>query len=187
MATTEDIISTHKTQMGNGIENLRREFASVRTGRASAVSVERIKVDYYGVSTPIIQLASIKSPDAHLLVIEPWDKSIVKDVEKAILASDLGITPANDGSSIRLPFPPLTEERRKELVKQCRQLAEEAKVAVRNIRRDANSKLERLVKNESLSQDEEYWAEDQMQKLTDQHIQEINEVLRHKEAEVMEV
>ena len=187
MSTTDDIIKAHKVQMDKGIENLRREFASVRTGRASAASVEHIKVDYYGVPTPIIQLASIKSPDAHLLIIEPWDKSIVKAVEKAIMASDLGITPANDGSAIRLPFPPLTEERRKDLVKQCRHLAEEAKVAVRNIRRDANNKLARLVKEESLSQDEEHRAEEQMQKLTDQHVREINETLQRKETEVMEV
>jgi ribosome recycling factor len=187
MSTVDEIINTHREQMDKALHNLKREFSNVRTGRASAASVERINVEYYGVTTPIVQLASIKTPDAHLLVIEPWDKSILKEVEKALLASDLGITPANDGSSIRLPFPPLTEERRKELVKLCRQIAEEAKIAVRAIRRDANSKLERLIKSESLSKDDEHRAEDRMQKLTDEHIQRIDEALKHKETEVMEV
>jgi ribosome recycling factor len=187
MATVDEIISSHKAQMDRTLENLALEFSSVRTGRASATMLERINVDYYGASTPITQLAGIKSPDAHMLIIEPWDKSSLKEIEKAILASDLGITPSNDGHMIRLPFPPLTEERRRELVKQCRQIAEEAKVAVRNIRRDANSRLERLIKEESLSKDDEHRAEEQTQKLTDEHVEKISLALKHKEAEVMEV
>ncbi|MDR2673274.1 MAG: ribosome recycling factor [Coriobacteriales bacterium] len=187
MSTVDDIIATHSAQMDKTLENLAHEFGAIRTGRASAASIERINVDYYGASTPITQLASVKSPDAHLLVIEPWDKSALKDIEKALMASDLGITPSNDGTTIRLPFPPLTEERRRELVKQCRAIAEDAKVSIRNIRRDANSKLERLIKDESLSKDEEHRAEEQTQKLTDIHVNRISEALKKKEAEVMEV
>jgi ribosome recycling factor len=187
MSTVSDIISTHTSQMEKTLDNLQHEFGAVRTGRASAASLERINVDYYGTSSPITQLAGIKSPDAHLLVIEPWDKSLLKDIEKAILASDLGITPSNDGTIIRLPFPPPTEERRKELVKQCRKISEDAKVAIRNIRRDANTKLEHLIKEESLGKDEEHRAEEQIQKQTDLHIKKIDEFLKLKEQEVMEV
>lgn len=187
MSTVDDIIASHTELMEKTLVNLTHEFSSVRTGRASAASLERINVDYYGTPTPITQLAGIKSPDAHMLVVEPWDKSILKELEKAILASDLGITPSSDGHMIRLPFPAPTEERRKELVKQCRAIAEEAKVAIRSIRRDANTKLERLIKEESLSKDEEHRAEEQIQKLTDTHVEKIGEALKNKEAEVMEV
>jgi ribosome recycling factor len=187
MSTVDEIIMQHGEQMDKSVENLHHEFAAVRTGRASAVMLERIMVDYYGTPTPVTQLAGVKSPEAHLLVVEPWDKSVLKDIEKAILGSDLGITPSNDGSIIRLPFPPPTEERRKELVKQCKQLAEEAKIAIRGIRRDANTKLERLMKDEDLSKDDEHRAEEQIQKLTDAHVLKIEESLKLKEAEVMEV
>lgn len=187
MSTVDDIIASHLSQMDKTVENMGHEFSSVRTGRASAAMLERISIDYYGTPTPITQVAGIKSPEAHLLVIEPWDKSILRDIEKAILASDLGITPSNDGHMIRLPFPPPTEERRKELVKQCRTIAEETKVAIRNIRRDANGKLERLIKEESLPKDEEHRAEETIQKHTDLHVEQINLALKKKEAEVMEV
>lgn len=187
MSTVDDIVSAHTSQMDKAIENLAHEFSSVRTGRATAAMLDRITVDYYGTPTPVTQLAGIKSPEAHLLVVEPWDKSILKAIEKAIMASDLGITPSNDGQIIRLPFPPPTEERRKELVKQCRHIAEEAKVSIRNIRRDANTKLERLIKEESLSKDDEHRAEEQIQKLTDAHIAKISDALKVKESEVMEV
>jgi ribosome recycling factor len=173
--------------MDKTVANLSHEFATIRTGRASATMLERIQVDYYGTPTPITQLAGIKSPEAHLLVVEPWDKQIVSAVAKAIQASDLGITPASDGSVIRLTFPIPTEERRKELVKQCRHVAEEAKVAVRNERRDANTKLERLIKDEDVSKDEVHRAEERIQKLTDKHVADIDEALKRKEAEVMEV
>ena len=187
MSSVNEIIASHESQMGKALENLAHEFSAIRTGRASASSLERISVDYYGTPTPITQMAGIKSPDAHLLVVEPWDKSVLKDIEKAIMASDLGITPSNDGTSLRLPFPPPTEERRKELVKQCKQIAEDAKVSVRNIRRDANTKLERLIKEESLSKDEMHDAEAKIQKLTDTHVDKITQALKNKEAEVMEV
>ncbi|MDR2492853.1 MAG: ribosome recycling factor [Coriobacteriales bacterium] len=186
MASVDDIIKNHEEQMDKTVANLQHEFSTVRTGRASGTMLERVMVDYYGTPTPVSQLAGIKSPEPHLLVVEPWDKSILKDVEKAIMASDLGITPSNDGTVIRLPFPPPTEERRKDLVKQCRHLAEEAKIAVRNIRRDANTRLERLIKDEDLSTDDERRAEDRIQKLTDTHISAIDESLKGKESEVME-
>lgn len=187
MSSVDDIIQTHEEQMGKTVANLQQEFMTVRTGRASGAMLERLMVDYYGTPTAITQLAGIKSPEAHLLVVEPWDKSILKDIEKVILASDLGITPSSDGSIIRLPFPLPTEERRKELVKQCRQMAEAAKVAVRNIRRDANTKLERLIKDEDLSKDDKHRAEDVIQKHTDAHVAKVDELLKAKEVEVMEV
>jgi ribosome recycling factor len=187
MSSVDEIVRQHDEQMDKTVANLTSEFAAVRTGRASGAILERVTIDYYGTPTPITQLAGVKNPEAHLLVVEPWDKSVLKDVEKAIMAADLGIMPSNDGSVIRLPFPPPTEERRKELVKQCRQLAEEARVAVRNIRRDANTKLERLIKDEDLSKDEEHRAEEHIQKLTNAHVNKIEESLKIKEAEVMEL
>jgi ribosome recycling factor len=181
-------VLTHATeQMDKTVVNLGSEFGSIRTGRASASMLERIQVSYYGTPTPITQVAGIRSPEAHLLVVEPWDKTILRDIEKAIQASDLGITPSNDGTVIRLPFPAPTEERRKELVKQCRHVAEEGKVAIRNIRRDANTKLEHLIKDEDVSKDEVHRAEEQIQKITDAHIAKVDEALKLKEAEVMEV
>jgi ribosome recycling factor len=183
----DDILNSTSQKMDKTITNLSSEFSTVRTGRASAAMLERIMVDYYGTMTPITQLAGIKTPEAHLLLVEPWDKTVHNAITKAIQASDLGITPSSDGSVIRLPFPPPTEERRRELVKQCRQLAEDAKVAVRNERRDANARLDRLVKDEDFSKDEVKRAQDQVQKITDAHIARIDEVLKLKEAEVMEV
>lgn len=182
-----DVTKSAAQAMDKSLANLANEFASIRTGRASGAMLERVMVDYYGTPTPIPQLAGIKSPDAHMLVVEPWDKSILSAVEKAIQASDLGITPSNDGSVIRLPFPPPTEERRKELVKQCRSIAEETRIAIRNIRRDGNSRLERLRKDGEISEDEMHRAETEMQKLTDTHVAQVDEALKRKEAEVMEV
>ncbi len=183
----DDVIATATEKMDKTVANLSHEFSIIRTGRASAAMLERIMVDYYGTQTPVTQLASVKSPEAHLLVVEPWDKQILSDVAKAIQASDLGITPSNDGSIIRLPFPPPTEERRKELVKQCRRIAEDAKVALRNERRDANTKLERMIKEEDVSKDEVHRAEEQIQKLTDKHVEGVDQALKRKEEEVMEV
>lgn len=183
----EEIIKATEEKMGKTVISLSREFTTIRTGRASAAMLERINVNYYGAQTPITQLASVKTPEAHMLVVEPWDKQIVNDVVKALQASDLGITPSNDGGVIRLPFPPPTEERRRELVKQCRHYAEETKIAIRNERRDANSKLDRMVKDSEASKDEVHRAEERIQKITDKHIEEVDEVLKRKEAEVMEV
>ncbi len=187
MAQTDEILSKVKDAMGKSVSNLEFNFANVRTGRANAMLLDRIKVDYYGTPTPVNQMAGIKTPDAHMLVIEPWDKNSLKDIERAILDSNLGVTPNNDGSVIRLPFPALTEERRKELVKQCRTYAEEAKVAVRNARRDGNNAAQRAQKDDDLPEDEVSRVEKAIQKETDDHIAKIDEILKKKEAEVMEV
>ena len=170
--------------MGKCLDTLKANFARVRTGRANAQILAPIMVDYYGQPTPITQLAGIKVPEASMLVVEPWDKSALRAIEKAIESSDLGITPSNDGTSIRLPFPKPTEERRKELVKECKELAEEARVAVRNVRRDVNGKIER---DEELSDDEQSREKKAVQKLTDAYVAKVEELLKTKSAEVMEI
>ncbi|MBM6867545.1 ribosome recycling factor [Collinsella tanakaei] len=172
------------TQMDKSIEALKHNFSKVRTGRANANILADITVDYYGVATPITQVAAVKTPEAHMLIVEPWDKALVNAIVKAISASDLGITPSSDGSVIRLPFPAPTEERRRELVKECRELAEQAKVAIRNIRRDANNKLDR---DEELTEDEVRREQAKVQKHTDEYVKKIEELLKAKEAEVMEI
>ena len=182
-----EVLERAEERMKKTISALGENFGSVRTGRANAMVLDKIRVDYYGVPTPVNQMAAIKTPDAHLLVIEPWDKSILRAIEQAILASDLGVTPSNDGTSIRLPFPALTEERRRELVKQCKAYAEEARVAIRNARRDANAAVEKAVKNDSLPEDEQHRLEGEIQKLTDKYIAEIEAHFKKKEAEVMEI
>jgi len=185
--TTSAILADASAHMDKTVKALSHEFGSVRTGRASGAVLEGIKIDYYGTPTPISQIAGVKSPEPQMLIIEPWDKTALKAIEHAIQASDLGITPSNDGSLIRLPFPPLTEERRKDLVKQCKHYSEEAKIAVRNIRRDANGKLERAQKDAEISEDDLRRAETEIQRLTDAHVKEIDEALKRKEAEIMEV
>ena len=174
-------------RMEKALKALGDSFGSVRTGRANAMVLDRIRVDYYGQPTPINQMAGIKTPDAHMLVIEPWDKSALGLIEKAISASDLGVTPSNDGTCIRLPFPQLTEERRRELVKQCKAYAEDARVAVRNARRGANEAIEKAVKNDGVSEDDQRRGEAEIQKLTDSFIEKIDEMFKKKEAEVMEI
>lgn len=183
----DDIMLQAEERMERALASLGEAFGSVRTGRASALLLDRIKVDYYGVPTPVNQMAGVKTPEAHLLVIEPWDKGMLRAIEHAILESDLGVTPNNDGSVIRLPFPSLTEERRRDLVKQCKTYAEEARVAVRNARRDANTAIEKAVKNDNLPEDESKRAEAEIQKMTDRFVAEVDEVLKKKEAEVMEI
>lgn len=183
----DDIMLEAEERMQKALGSLSDAFASVRTGRASALLLDRIKVDYYGVPTPVNQMAGIKTPDAHMLVIEPWDKGVLGAIEHAIQQSDLGVTPSNDGSVIRLPFPALTEERRRELVKQCKGYAEEARVAVRKARQDANSAIDRCVKEESLPEDDQRRAEAEIQKLTDKYVAEVDELFKKKEAEVMEI
>ncbi len=183
----DEILMTAEERMEKALTSLHDVFATVRTGRANAMVLDRIKVDYYGVPTPINQLAGVKTPDAHLLVIEPWDKGVLRAIEHAIQESDLGVTPSNDGSVIRLPFPALTEERRRELVKQCKTYAEEARVAVRNARRDANTALDKAKKNDGLPEDEAKRAEEAVQKLTDKYIAEVDASFKKKEAEVMEI
>ena len=187
MAEVDEILAKAEGRMEKALGALHENFAGVRTGRANAMVLDRIKVDYYGVPTPVNQMAGVKTPEAHLLVIEPWDKGVLRAIEQAILESDLGVTPNNDGNVIRLPFPSLTEERRRDLVKQCKTFAEEARVAVRNARRDANSAVEKAVKNDNLPEDESKRAEAEVQKMTDKFVAEIDEVLKKKEAEVMEI
>lgn len=182
-----EITSQAKVSMEKSLESLAYNFAKVRTGRANANSLSGIMVDYYGASTPITQLGGVRAVEAHLLVIEPWDKSVLNAIEKAIIASDLGITPSNDGNVIRLPFPTPTEERRRELVKECNALAEEARVSVRNIRRDANTKLDRQEKEGEISEDITFREKEEVQKITDSFIAQIDQALKAKEAEVMEV
>ena len=186
MSTTE-IMNDAKAHMDKTVKSLSHEFSTVRTGRATGAVLDDIRIDYYGTPTPIGQIAGVKSPEPHMLLIEPWDKTALKAIEHAIMASDLGITPSNDGSVIRLPFPQLTEERRKELVKQCKHYAEEARVGIRNVRRDANAKLARAEKDAEISEDDLRRAEVETQKITDAHIAQIDEALKRKEAEVMEV
>ena len=182
-----DILQGPEERMKKAITALGENFGSVRTGRANAMVLDRIKVDYYGVPTPVNQLAGIKTPDAHLLVIEPWDKGSLRAIEHAILESDLGVTPSNDGSVIRIVFPPLTEERRKELCKTIRKLAEEAKVAIRSIRRDANEKFKSMKKANELTEDDQKELENNIQKLTDKYIKDIDSISAAKEKEILEI
>jgi ribosome recycling factor len=183
----EDFLSDCVLRMDKSIDATRTEFNSVRTGRASAALLDRITIDYYGTPTPLNNMATISAPEARLLSIQAYDATQVKAIEKAIMESDLGLTPSNDGKVIRLPIPALTEERRKELVKVVRRYAEEGKVAIRNVRRDVMKHLEELVKNGEVGDDEERRAEAQVQKLTDDHVKKIDDMLKHKEAEIMEV
>lgn len=183
----QQIINTAKEKMDKAVQAFTRELATIRAGRANPSLLEKITVDYYGAPTPIIQLASISAPEARLLVIQPYDKSVIKDIEKAILSSDLGLTPSNDGSVIRIAIPPLTEERRRELVKLVKKYSEDAKIAVRNIRRDANDELKKLEKNGEITEDELRGYIDDIQKLTDNHIAKIDTITKEKEKEVMEV
>ena len=180
----DDIKAQAEERMGKALSALHENFSSVRTGRANAMALDRIKVDYYGVPTPVNQMAGVKTPDAHMLVIEPWDKTSLKSIEKAIESSDLGITPSNDGICIRLPFPKPTEERRKELVKECNKMAEEARVSIRNVRRDVNAKIER---DEELPEDQQTREKKSVQKLTDSYVEKIDELLKTKTSEVMEI
>lgn len=170
--------------MDKTLESLRHNFGKIRTGRANTNILSDITVDYYGVPTPITQVAAVKAPEAHLLVIEPWDKSLLNAIVHAISASDLGITPSSDGIVVRLPFPAPTEERRRELVKECRDVAEQARIAIRNIRRDANNKLDR---DEELTEDDVRREQAKVQKHTDTYIARIDEMLKAKESEVMEI
>jgi ribosome recycling factor len=187
MAAIEDFLADATRRMDRSIESTRQEFNGVRTGRASAALLDRITIDYYGTPTPLKNLATIGVPEARLLTVQPFDPTSLKSIEKAIQESDLGLQPSNDGKLIRLPIPPLTEERRKELVKVVRRYAEDGKVAIRNVRRDVMRHLEELVRNGDVGDDEERRAENQVQKLTDQHTKTIDDLLKHKEAEIMEV
>jgi ribosome recycling factor len=173
--------------MDKSIETTHHEFNSIRTGRASPALLDRISIDYYGTPTPLKSLASISAPEARLLVVQPFDPTAIKSIERAIQESDLGLTPSNDGKVVRLPIPALTEERRKDLVKVVRRVAEDGKVAVRNVRRDVMQHLKELVVNGDVGDDEERRAEQQVQRITDEHTKTIDDLLKAKEAEIMEV
>ena len=177
---------THE-RMQASIEALKKKFASVRTGRASLSLLDGLTVDYYGTVTPLQQLASLSVPDSRQIVIQPWEQKIIPEIEKAIMKSDLGLTPMNDGKLIRINIPVLTEERRKQLVKVVKEEAEDAKVAVRNIRRDINEDLKKLEKEKHVSEDEIKKEHDEVQKITDSFIKKADELLEHKEKEIMEV
>jgi ribosome recycling factor len=187
MATVDELFQDATRRMDGSVEHTRTEFNTVRTGRASAALLDRITIDYYGTATPLKQLATINVPEPRMLTVQPFDPSTIKAIEKSIQESDLGLTPSNDGKMIRLPMPQPNEERRKELVKVVRKLAEEGKVAVRNVRRDVMHHLQDLVKNGDVGDDEERRAEDRVQKLTDDHTKSIDDLLKHKDAEIMEV
>jgi len=174
-------------RMQKTVAALAHEFSGVRTGRASGAILERVMVEYYGTSTPLLQIASVSAPEPQMLVVSPYDRSAMGAIEKAIRSSDLGLNPSNDGTVIRVPFPPLTEERRRDLVKLCRHYAEESRVAIRNIRRDTNDFFKSQEKQHEISQDELHRLETEVQKATDGHIAEVDELLKHKEAEIMEV
>lgn len=182
-----ELIKNTEEKMSKSIDALDREYKSVRAGRANASVLDRVNVDYYGVPTPVQQMAAISVPEPRTLLITPWDKSTLKDIEKAILTSEIGINPQNDGICIRLNFPPLTEERRKDIVKDIRKKGEDAKVAVRNQRRDALDKLKALKKNNAITEDDEANGEKKIQNLTDKFCKEVDELANAKEKEIMEI
>jgi ribosome recycling factor len=186
MNTTQAVHKDAETRMQGAFDALGRDFAGVRTGRASAALLEAVRVDYYNTPTPVNQVASVSVPDARTLLIQPWDQSVLSKIEKAIQKSDLGVTPANDGKVIRLSMPPLNEERRKQLAKSVGKLAEEARIAVRNVRREAKEKVKALLKDKKISEDDERRSEAELQKLTDRYVQKIDELLKKKEQEILE-
>ena len=183
----KQMIADARQRMTASVETVRRELATLRTGRASLAMLDGVKVDYYGTPTPLNQVGNLSIPDPTLITIQPWDPSTVQAIEKAIRTSDLDLNPQNDGKVIRIPVPSLTEERRKILVKHAHKHAEEGRVAIRNVRRDVNDHLKKLLKQHDVSEDDEKQAMAEVQKLTDQQIEHINEVLKKKEAEIMEV
>lgn len=183
----KDIINDARKRMDSAVDDSRRKLASVRTGRATVSLLDSVQVEYYGTQMPLNQVATIHAPEPTMLTVQPFDPTQLGPIEKAIRASELGLNPSNDGKLIRVPIPPLTEERRRQMVKVVHEIAEEHRTAVRNIRRDANDHLKKMLKDKSISEDNEKDALDQVQKLTDQHIIKINEVAENKEKEVMTV
>src|SRR5438876_9501449 len=182
-----DVIKETKPRMESAIEDFKRKLGTVRTGRASVSLLDTVSVDYYGTPTPLNQMASVHAPEPQMLTVQPWDQTQVANIEKAIRAADLGLNPSNDGKLVRVPIPPLTEERRKQLAKQVHEIAEEHRTAVRHIRRDANDKLKKLLKDKAISEDNERDGLDEVQKLTDSYISKIDELSKSKEHEIMSV
>jgi len=182
----EDIHKEIKEKMQMVIDVLGSDFASVRTGRASTTILEKVKISCYNTVLPLSQVATITVPDPHLIIVQPWDKSLISEIEKGILTSDLGLTPVNDGNVIRIPIPPLSTERRQELMKVVKRKAEDGRVAIRNVRRDANDKIKKLKDKSSISEDEERTAHEKIQKITDEFIAEVDEMVKNKEKETMQ-
>ena len=182
----DEIYEDTRVSMAKTITSLQNDFKRVRTGRASVALLDAIRVDYYGTQTPLNQMATLAAPESRLLTIQPWDTSVIKDIEKALLKSDLGLTPSSDGKIIRISIPPLTEERRKELVKQINKMSEEHKIALRNIRRDSNDLLKAMKKDGDISEDDAFKAQDEVQKITDDHIRRVDDVTKEKEKEILE-
>ena len=187
MTTIKTMVADARQRMHTSVETVRRELAGLRTGRASVAMLDGIRVDYYGNPTPLNQVGNLSAPEPTLITIQPWEPSMLPVIEKAIRTSDLDLNPQNDGKVIRIPVPPLTEERRKNLVKHAHKVAEEGRVAIRNVRRDVNDHLKRLLKTHEVSEDDEKQAMTEVQKATDQHIEQIGEVLKKKETEIQEV
>lgn len=183
----KDVIKETRQRMDGAIEDFRRKIASVRTGRAAISILDNVMVDYYGTPTPLNQMASVHAPEPQLLTVQPWDQTQVGPIEKAIRAADLGLNPSNDGKLVRIPIPPLTEERRKQLAKQLHDIAEEHRTAVRNVRRDGNERLKKMLKDKQISEDAERDSLQEIQKLTDAHIGKIDELLKIKEHEITNV
>lgn len=183
----QDVLKDARTRMQKAVEATARELATLRTGRASPALLEHIKVEYYGTLLPLNQLASVSVPEPRLLVVQPWDRNAIKAIEKAILQSELGLVPSSDGVVLRIPIPPLTEERRRDLVRVARKHAEEGRVAVRNVRREVKETIEELDEASEISEDEARRAQEELQKLTDRFIAEIDALLQKKEAEILEV
>lgn len=183
----KDVIKETRPRMESAIEDFHRKLATVRTGRAAVSLLDTVMVDYYGTPTPLNQMASVHAPEPQALTVQPWDPTQVINIEKAVRAADLGLNPSNDGKLVRIPIPPLTEERRKQLAKQIHEIAEEHRTAVRNIRRDENDKLKKLLKDKTISEDSERDGLDQVQKLTDTYISKIDELSKSKEHEIMSV
>jgi ribosome recycling factor len=181
-----DLYNETKSDMGKAVQSLKKELDRVRTGRASLSLLDGIRVDYYGTLTPLDQMASLSVPESRLITIQPWDASVIKDIEKAILASSLGLTPSSDGKLIRIAIPPLTEERRKELVKVVHQMCEDHKVGIRNVRRDSNDMIKSFKKEGDISEDDAFKGQDQIQKITDEYIDKIDVIYKEKEKEILE-
>ena len=187
MSNTAAVKQTLTTHMDNAVEHLKRDLAGLRTGRASVALLDGIRVDYYGTMTPLKQIANISTPEARLITIQPWEPQLIKEIEKSLANSGLGVNPSNDGKMIRVPLPPLTEERRKELTKICKKHGEDTKVHIRGFRRDANEELKKLQKDGKLTEDDLRKSEAEIQKLTDQHVQKVDDVIKKKEQEILEV
>lgn len=180
-------IQEYEVKMEKSLENLKNEYASIRAGRANPHLLDKLRVNYYGAATPLQQVANVSVPEARMILIQPWESSLIKEIEKAILSSDLGITPNNDGKAIRLVFPELTEDRRKELVKDVKKKGEGAKVAIRNIRRDANETFKKAGKASEISEDEQKQLEDKMQKITDKYVDLVDKAVEEKSKEILTV